>query len=316
VIQRTSIRWLVPVLLVATVACKQAPTDPHKRAAAWVGEQPVYVSEVEDYFESNLIADESAYGSEPEAMDAVKSRLLDALVEERMLYIEAERREIRVSDLEVKTYMDMAGADDDDDPDRHSRREVEARQRLMVQELQEQTILELEPPSDEEAAAYAAEHAERLLPAQPLELRALQLGSMTQAKRVYRDIRRKRITFNEAALVHDPSPGQALPLRMSWDSLPSDLREALKDLKPGQISEPQEMQGSVYLFRVGSWLKDPEDQDEELLRRARQELEALRRRAALENLIAAVKKRSGVRIETDNLPFVYIPEEQTDVEQH
>lgn len=314
--QLTAVRWLVPILLVATIACKESPTDPTQRAAAWVGEHPVYVTEIEEYFKSNLIEDESAYGSEPDAMDEVKSRLLDALLEERMLYLEAERRELRVTDLEVKTYLDMAGAADEDDPDRRARREVEARQRLMAQELQEQTILELEPPGDEEVAAYAADHVDRLLPAQPLELRALQLGSMNQAKRVYQDIRRKRITFNEAALVHDPSPGQALPLRMSWDRLPADLREALKDLKPGQISKPQEMQGSVFLFQVGTWLKDPEDQDEELLRRARQELESLRRREALESLVATVRKRSGVRIETDNLPFVYIPAEQPNVEPH
>jgi len=297
---------------VATIACEDPPTDPRLRPAAFIGEQPVYVSDVVKYFESNLIDNDAGYGLPPEAIDQVKSRLFDALLEERMLYAEAESRKIRVTDLEVETYLDMGGGEEPDDAELRAWREIEARQRLMVQKLQEQVIREQLPPTDHEVADYAAEHGDSLLPAQPLELRALQLESLSQAKRVHRDIRRKRITFNEAALVHDPSPGQALPLQMSWDSLSSELREALKDLKPGQISEPMELHGSIYLFQVGAWLKDPEDQDVELLRRARSELESIRRRDALETLVGTLRERSGVRIKTENLPFVYVRADQVD----
>jgi hypothetical protein len=300
------------LLLVATIACEEPPSDPRLRPAAFVGGQPVYVSDVVKYFESNLIEDDASYGLPPEAMDQVRSRLFDALLEERILYAEAERREIRVTDLEVETYLGMGGGEAPDDAELRAWREIEARQRLMVEKLQEQVIRQQSSPTDDEVTDYAVEHGDRLLPAQPLELRALQLESLTQAKRVHRDIRRKRITFNEAALVHDPSPGQALPLQMSWDSLSSELREALKDLKSGQISEPMELHGSIYLFQVGTWLKDPEDQDVELLRRARLELESIRRRDALETLVESLRTESGVRIKTENLPFVYIPADQVD----
>jgi len=305
--QMTVVRWFLLLLLVGVIACKNSPTDPRLRPAALVGGQPVYLSAVEKYFESNLIEDDSTYDLPPEAMDQVKSRLLDALVEERMLYVEAERREIHVTDREVEAYLDMGGGEASDDLEERASQEIEARQRLMVQKLQEQVIREQDPPSEGEVVDFAAEHGDRLLPAQPLELRALQLESLKQAKRIHNDIRRKRITFNEAALVHDPSPGQALPLQMSWDSLSSELREALKDLKPGQISEPLELHGSIYLFQVGTWLKDPADQDVELLRRAKLELESIRRRDALDALVASLRKQSDVRIKTENLPFTYTP---------
>jgi hypothetical protein len=310
--QTTAIRWLLLLLLVGAIACKDSPTDPHQRPAALVGGRTVYLSDVEKYFQSNLIDDDSSYDLPPQATDRVKSRLLDALVEESMLYVEAERREIHVTDREVEAYLDMGGGEAPDDPEQRASQEIEARQRLMVQKLQEQVIHEQDPPSEREVADYAAEHGDRLLPAQPLELRALQLESLEQAKRIHNDIRRKRITFNEAALVHDPSPGQALPLQMSGDSLSSELREALKDLKPGQISEPLELHGSIYLFQVGTWLKDPADQDVELLRRAELELESIRRRDALDALVESLRKQSDVRIKTENLPFTYIP---TDLER-
>ena len=310
------IRWLLPLFLVATIACQGSPTDPRLRVAADVGGQSVYVSDVEKYFEANLIEGDSTYGLPPAEMDQVKSRLLDALIEERMLHVEAERRQIQVTDLEVETYLDMGGGEAPDDPDLHAWREIQARQRLMVQKLQEQVIREQDPPTDDEVVDYATENGDRLLPAQPLELRALQLESLSQAKRVHRDIRRKRITFNEAALVHDPSPGQALPLQRSWDSLSSELREALKDLKPGQISEPLELHGSIYLFQVGAWLKDPADQDLELLRRARLELESIRRREVLDELVASQRKQSRVRIKAENLPFVYTPADPDGPDTH
>ena len=305
--QTIAIRWLLLLLIVGAIACKDSPTDPHLRPAALVGGRTVYLSDVDKYFQSNLIEDDSSYDLPSEATDRVKSRLLDALVEESMLYVEAERREIHVTDREVEAYLDMGGGEAPDDPEQRASQEIEARQRLMVQKLQEQVIREQDPPSEREVADYAAEHGDQLLPAQPLELRALQLESLKQAKRIHNDIRRKRITFNEAALVHDPSPGQALPLQMSWDSLSSELREALKDLKPGQISEPLELHGSIYLFQVGTWLKDPADQDVELLRRAKLELESIRRRDALDALVASLRRQSDVRIKTENLPFTYIP---------
>jgi hypothetical protein len=303
-------------LLVILPACREAPGEPSRRPVAHVGEQSIYAEEVESYFALNLIEDDTTHDLPPTAMDEVKSRLFDALLEERLLLAEAERREIRVTDLEVEAYLDMGGADVLDDPDALHERQSEARQRLMVQKLQEQVIREQDPPTDDEVENYAAEHAERLLPAQPLELRALQLESMNQAKRVRNEIRRKRITFNEAALVHDPSPGEALPLQMSWDSLSTELREALKDLKPGQISEPMELHGSIYLFKVGAWLKNEEDQDVELLRRARSELESLGRRDALDALVASLRERSGVRIEAGNLPFAYVPAEDAATAQN
>jgi hypothetical protein len=310
------IRWLLPLFLVATIACQGSPTDPRLRAAAEVAGQPIYVSDVEKYFEANLIEGDSTYGLQPEEMDRVKSRLFDGLIEERILYREAERRKIQVTDLEVETYLDMGAGEASDDPEVQAQRESEARQRLMVQKLQEQVIREQDPPTEDEVVDYAAENGDRLLPAQPVELRALQLESLSQAKRVYRDIRRKRITFNEAALVHDPSPGQALPLQRSWDSLSSELREALKDLKPGQISEPLELHGSIYLFQVGTWLKDPADQDVELLRRAKLELESIRRRQALNELVASLHEQSRVRIKVDNLPFAYTPADSDGSDAH
>jgi hypothetical protein len=193
------------------------------------------------------------------------------------------------------------------------RRQIEAHQRLMVQKLQERMIRDRPTLTDDEIATYAVDHRERLLPAKPLEMRALQMASMKQAKRVHREIRRKRMTFNEAALAYEPSPGQALPTRMSWESLPGDLRETLQQLNPGQVSKPLELHNEIYLFQVGKWLSDPADHDDELLRRARRELEGEHNRNILDALLRDLRNQAEVRIKKSSLTFTYVPrgEDQT-----
>jgi hypothetical protein len=295
------------LLLFFAPACDEPPSDPRLTVVAYVDNEPVYLSELQQYFKSNLVADDTNDDLPPGTMDEIKSRLFDALIEERMLFGEAQRREIQVSDLEIETYLDLGAGESPDDTDDRAWRQLEARQRLMVQKLQEQVVRAQRAPTDDEVAAYTEQHREQLLPSQPLELRALQLRSMKEAERVHREIRRKRMTFNEAALAYEPSPGQAVPQRMSWDSLSDELREALEKLKPGQVSRPIELHGSIYLFQVGKWMADPADEDAELIRQARLELESLRRREALDHLLDELRERSNLRIKSGSLSFSYAP---------
>jgi len=302
---------LLVALVVAGIACGDRLHEGDRQVAVWVGDDAIYVDEVEQYLDANLVAADEDEEVSPGAMDEVRSRLLDAMIDERLFHDEAERRGIGVSDLEVRTYLELDTGETPEDAEERPWRETEARRRLRVQKLQEEIVREQPEPSDEEVATYAREHAETLLPAQPLSLRALQLDSMDEARRIYNEIRRKRMTFNEAVLAHESSPGQAQPLQMSWDGLSPDLGKALRKLEPGQVSEPLELHGSIYLFQVVAWLDGPGDHDAEVARRARYELEALRRREALESLAERLRKAHPPRIRTEALPFRYVPETAT-----
>lgn len=296
---------LIPFLLI--VACEDPPADPELLVVAYVGNQPLYMNDVQAYFESNMIGIEPGDDLPQETIDEVKSRLLDAMIDEIILHAEAERRAVRVSDLEVATYLDMGAAETPDDAERRAWRELLARQRLMIQKLQELVFLELPLPPDDEVLAYAEAHRDELIPSRPLKLRALQIGSLEEAVRIQREIRSRRMTFNEAALAHAASPGQAQPQHMSWETLSADVRAALEGLKPDEVSKPIELRGEVYLFQIGTWLDDPADQDIELLHRAMQALESDRRREALEELQRELRSRSAVRLKEARLPFRYVP---------
>jgi foldase protein PrsA len=283
-------------------ACGRQAADTETTVVARLGERPLYLAELTSYLRDNM--PELSGGEEPaeEALERVKSRLLDALVEERLLLVEAERRGLVVEDWEVAAYIGM-----DEEEESGADAEVLARRRLMVQKLREGTILSLPPLTDGEIARYAEQHGERLMSERRLELRALMLESEEKAKKVYRDIRRRRITFTEAVVAYEKYPGQGRPIPVAWSGLSEEVRAALEKLKVGQVSQPVEMQGDFYLFKIESWINDPERLAAERVHRARRELEDLRRQQALEELLAELRERNEVRLELRRLPFRYRP---------
>ena len=298
---------LLPALAAIAVACEDPPSDPEASVVAYVADEPLYLSDLQRYLDSNLLEVETPDELPPEALDEVKSRLLDTMIDERILLAEAVRRGIEVTDTEIAEYLDHGEFEATEEAEPKVWREVEARQRLQIQKLQEQAVLAETPPTDAEIESYALTHRDELIPPRPLELRALELTSLEEAQHIYQEVRSKRMTFNEAALAYESTPGQALPQRMSWHKLPEQVRLALEGLAPGEVSRPIELYGAVYLFQISSWLDDPADQDIDLMHRATLALESERRSEALDALLAELRTRSPVRLKEPALPFRYVP---------
>ena len=225
------------------------------------------------------------------------------------MLLEAERRGIVVEDHEVETYLGFDEFEEDTEPSETVDPAALARARLMVEKLRDAVTGDLPEPAETEVAAYAERHRDRLLPERRLELRALAFDDEAQARRVYDEIRRRRMTFAEAVVLHETRPGQGLPQRVDWSNLSEELRGALEDLKPGRVSPPLELHGRHYLFQVESWLKEPEELELELVERARAELKALSRERAEREMIDGLRREYPVRIKTRRLPFRYVPAE-------
>jgi parvulin-like peptidyl-prolyl isomerase len=316
------------LVLVALAACNRQPVDPARRPVAYVGRQPLTLHELEVYLEDNILDDLEGQGSTNDELDEIKSRLLDALIEERMLVAEAERRGVTVSDDEVALYLGVgalefgaaaesaepvdgesgADTDADDTPGAVGMDDVsEAVRRLTIHKLHDRMLGELAPIEAAEVDVYVETHRERLKPPRQLELRALMLDSMASAEKVYKEIRRKRSTFDEAVVRYEEVPGRSLPQRISWDGLSDEVRQAVEGLEAGRISKPVELHDTAYLFLVTSWLEDREQSDNELRDRARRELEAAQRAEAFAQLLADAGRNAPSRLNVGNLPFRYVP---------
>jgi len=283
--------------LVVAVGCEGRFGHGERDVVAWVGEEPIRQAELEAYLADNLLAVEEG-GSVGETDPAVASRLLDALVDQKLLLLEAQRTGIEVTDVEIAVYVGET-----DEGSGHvaptAVDEARARQRLMIEKLQEHVLRSLPAPTAEEVSAWAAGEGARLLPGRPVELRALQLPAFDVARNVREEVRRGRLSFEEAIVAHEPSPGQTVSTRVSRDDLPPDVRQAIEGLETGGISEPVELHGRVYLFEILSWHQDPDAVAAEMRVLARQEAQG--------NLLRELRKRTEVRIRTSNLPFSYTP---------
>lgn len=288
--------------------CDRGPEDPGEAVVARLGDASLTLSQFQAYLDTQLL-DAGLGDADADGESEVKSRLFDAFIEERLMALEAERRGIVVEEQEVEAYLGFDEFEEDAEPSEATDPAELARTRLMIEKLRDAVTSDLPAPAAAEVAAHAEEHRDRLLPERRLELRALAFDDEDRARSVYEEIRRRRITFAEAVVLHESHPGEGMPLRVDWSNLSEDLRGALEDLKPGRVSQPLAFHGSYYLFKVESWLKEPEELEAELLEQARTELETLGREQAERELIAELGRENPVRIKRRRLPFRYVPAE-------
>ncbi len=278
-------------------------------SVARVGDTAISLAELELYFTLNLLTDDEADSKDRDGMNRVKSRLLDSLIDEKILIAEAERRGLEVGDLEIETYLASDAESGGDGPSLpHDWQRVLAWQRLLVQKLQDSMARKLLQPPDEEVRSYIEQSDGRLAPQKRVQLRALRFDVPEDAAKVSTRIARDAMTFAEAVVTYETDPGQGVLLELSWDNFSDDLRDALSGLKPGQVSRPVDFHGEMFLFQLEAWLSDPSEMDEGLTNRARDELARERRRQAEEDLLRELREQTAIEIHRNRLPFRYLPE--------
>jgi hypothetical protein len=320
---------LIAAMLIGVAGCGGATEAPGDVVVARVDDESITLEAFEFYLATHMI-DIGEPDLDSAQRDQVNSRMFDAFIEERLLLAEAVRRGVEVQPWEIETYLgfdevedagglEQPGGEEDRDHAEEtapkktpSAREFDARERLMVQKLREEVMQRASEPTEEEVRAYAEEHRERLLPDRRLELRAVEFETEEDAQRIYREIRRRRLSFDEAVVRYETYPGQGRPQRVDWGTLSEEVREALTDLKPGRVSAPLRFHGKHCLFQVASWIGDPEQLEAELLERVRDELRGQRREQTMEDLLRTARQRIRVRLKPSKLPFRYVPIESPD----
>jgi len=293
-------------IFVQLAGCSQGETPrPTPPSVAAIDGEPVTLAELELYLDAHLLTEGELQPTSAAQADQIKSRLFDALIEERLLLAEAEREEVPVTDLEIEASLDLQESEDAAVPDALWK---EARRRLMIQKLQEQTTLGQPPISDEDVTAYLEQNRERWTPARRVRMRSLRSSTAEDAERIYQNIRRRRTTFDEA-VVAQGNPDLAVPVELNWESLSEEIRTALDGLKPGQVSRPVAHSGAHFLFQLEAWLNEPHAIEVELLAQARQALEDRRRQRIYEGLIEQLRETADIELKLRDLPFDYVPRE-------
>jgi parvulin-like peptidyl-prolyl isomerase len=305
--------WRIAILVALLAACSRDRDD----IVARVGDESVTTAELEAYLSENLDDDWGTDALSAEELDSIRSRLFDAFLEERILLHEADRRGIEATDDEIDVFLsagvgaaiEQAGDASGDVRTEPGDRET-ARRTIRVQKLIDEVVGEAKIIDDAEVDEWL-----RQLPgrdgsdADRIVLRSLLLASGEAAERGYREIRRRRMTFDEVVALHEQTPDQSAPTALAVGDLPHEVREAIEGLGDGEVSSPVELNGEFFLFQV------VRHGDEDADARAKAErVEArrdLRERIYMETsqrLLAALRKQLAIEVRTDHLPFEYVPD--------
>lgn len=272
--------------------CRNVPES--ERVVVKIGDDDWSAAQLERYFELNLPA-------ASDSDDQIKSRLLDRWIDERLVLREARARELRIADQDLDDMIEDPEYEGGDWERADQRRHL--RERLMIELLQSLVLAEL-------PEAGMQELQQNLPQGEPIgrreaRIRALRFDDEETATKVHQQLRRNRLTFNEA-VVHYAAEGDPDGVtRVDFETLPPAVREAIGSLKAGWSSEPVEMAGSHFLFQLVEWI---EGDGQQQLERLREQFETDRRRAEWEQFVAELREKSRPRIIKKRLPFRYVAE--------
>jgi hypothetical protein len=306
-----ALRGGATAVLLSAVLCvsgcgKDEVGPPREGAVATLDGDPITVADLERYLEGILSFEDDGDPLEGEDLDRVRSRLFDAFLEEEILLREAVRRGVEVAEVEIDVYLEGVPSEEGESPAVTERSRENARRNLTIQKLRGAVVGVDAEAGPDEVETYLQEHRDELEADQQIVLRSLMVGTEANAKRVRREIQRGKMAFAEAVEVFGLTPDQGQPMEVSLGDLPQEIRGALQGLSSGEISNPVEFQGNVYLFLVDV---GPAKLGEARLRElAVSELLRIKSQEASDRFLERLRSQVVVEIHHDNLPFAYIPD--------
>ncbi|NIQ84833.1 MAG: hypothetical protein GTN83_08440 [Acidobacteria bacterium] len=315
-------RVAVVSLLAAAFACS-SEVELAQRAVLKIDDATLTRGELDAYLALNLAriatpddaADETAEPPRMESRDSgeavlahrveqanrVRSRLLDTWIDEHLVLSEAAVRGLTIDDELLDEHLDDP-AYEAGEGDRDSQRNY-LRSRLLIQLVQSQVLQEVRLPTEEETLGWLEDNPDSSIAGRQVRLRSLRFDEADEAQRVHRDLRRNRITFNEAVVQNSDDESQGIPTVVEWATLPPQVQQALEKLRRGWSSVPVDLGGNVYLFQVVQWI-DPEPEAQ--IEAAREEMISRARRAAWKTFVADLRAAADIRILQENLGFTYV----------
>ena len=292
---------LATIALVWLCACDKFASDPGAHVVAQVGTESVTAAQLQAYLDANQFDDPQAEPPSPGDLARVKSRLFDDFLEGEILFQEARRRGLSVTDVELTEYLGQ------DAPTVQAVREL-ARRDLTIQKLRESVVLEGVHVDDKEIDAWLAARTPPGEPALQGTLRTLRFASYPEAMRVRQEIVAKKLSFDRAEATYGADSFPDAPGDEDLDALPPQIAAAAKALAPGSVSQPLPFESSVLLFLIEA-AGDPSAQESRRRDGARKTIALEKSEAVVGKLLGDLRAKTTVTLHVKELPFAYVAED-------
>ncbi len=279
------------------------------QSVATVGGEPIPMKAFERY-----LADNSGDGEDDEAeqTNAIRSRLLDQMIEEQLLLRQAKGLGVTVSETEIDDYLAQigvseGGAEVAGGEGKEAFRD-KVRQGLVLQKVKDKAVLSKVEVTPGEVEDYIKKQPEAARVPRSVVLRQILIDDKSLADRLAEQLSRDPSRFEVLARENSVAPDKGQARAYEEEQLPVELRDALFRLEPGQASPVMENAGRFLIFQLVRKM-EPMDADLSEVRR-RLQLELFRKKGeqALERYIADLKKETEIRVHRAILPFEYAGE--------
>jgi len=278
--------------------------------AVRIGERSFLRSDIERFFDSRL----SEFRN-PDEADRVKSNLLEAFIEDRLLLIEAERHRIEADARALKAMLERiaegsAGQPGAADPRRDTALVRDLGESLKTQRYLRDHLLRDIAVSGAECENYYQAHIGDFIVNDVVRLREILVDNENAARSISDLLKKSRNRkFAELARAHSrassAAEGGAIGAFQRGE-LPEDFEKAVFRLPVGAVSKWVRTRYGLHLFLVEERIAAHQQKLWEVKEKIRERLRLEREREGIDNEIRRLAGQTPVRIERENLGFNYV----------
>ncbi len=276
---------------------------------ATVGGDPLPLKAFERYLADNA---GDSQDDDAEQINAIKSRLLDQMLEEQLLLRAAKGLGVTVSESEIDDYLSQIGVSEGEAEVAGSEGKEafrdKVRQSIVLQKVKDKAVLSKVEVTPGEVDDYLKKQPETARVPRSVVLRQILIDDKSLAERLSAQLGKDPSKFESLARDNSAAPDKGQARTFSEEDLPAEIREAAFKLEPGQVSPVVEYAG-MYLILQQVHTMEAKDADLKDVRR-RVQLELFRKKGeqALERYIADLKKDTEIHVNRAVLPFDYTGE--------
>jgi parvulin-like peptidyl-prolyl isomerase len=276
---------------------------------ATVGGDPLPLKAFERYLADNAGGSEA---DDAEQANAIKSRLLDQMIEEQLLLRAAKGLGVTVSESEIEDYMGQIGVSEGEaevagSEGKEAFRE-KVRQSLVLQKVKDKAVLSKVEVAPGEVDDYLKKQPEVTRVPRSVVLRQILIDDRSVADKLAAQLAKDPSKFESLARENSAAPDKGQARTFGEEDLPAEIRDAAFKLGPGQVSGVVEYSG---MFLILQQVRTMEAKDADVSDvRHRVQLELFRKKGeqALERYIADLKKDTDIHVNRAVLPFDYAGE--------
>ena len=322
------VRWAAPALAAfLALSCSGTKDEPSSAAGspapeqtraqtmleaqtvATVGGDPIPMKAFERYLTDNAgdAEDENA-----EQANAIKSRLLDQMIEEQLLLRQSKGLSVTVSESEIDDYLNQIGVTEGEaevaggDGKEAFREKV--RQSVILQKVKDKAVLSKVEVTPGEVEDYLKRQPEAARVPRSVVLRQILIDDRSLADRLAAQLARDSSRFEALARENSVAPDKGQARTYTDEELPVELRESVFKLEPGQVSPVLENAGAYLIFQLVRKMESKDADLDDVRHRVQLELFRKKGEQALERYIADLKKDTEIHVNRAVLPFEYAGE--------